>query len=317
MQATLIEDNGNGRVAYDSLILVEPSAFAVLNSKTSLKIVKSLAETPASAIDVSRKMKIHEQKVYYHMRKLEKAGIIYTISNERRHGMIAKIYSVVSPVIAAKLHDKGLEVKENGFIELPEQSKNLLSPFVLNGIMDSKLIFGDPYPHGAYDSGGSEAAHLTDFILMLGMICKSMHSPSYKLDTEVREVDMKENLILIGNAKTNTIINKVNSALPVYLDPEKNILKSRMSGDSFKDDRIGYISKINNPFNSKKFVLVIGGIRTRGIRAAVIFLINHISETLKNLKSSDNLSVVVQGLDKDGDMVIDSIKVLESETYGE
>ncbi len=84
MQATLIENDGRGRIAYDSLILSDPKAFSALNSKLAFKIVKALADSPASAIDISRKLKIHEQNVYYHVRRLERAGIIYTISNEKR-----------------------------------------------------------------------------------------------------------------------------------------------------------------------------------------------------------------------------------------
>ena len=311
MQATLIENNGTGRMAYDSLILDNPKAFSALNSKIALKIVKALADSPASAIDVSRKLKIHEQKVYYHVRRLERAGIIYTISNEKRHGMIAKIFSVVSPVISAKLYDKGVEVKENIQLNISTTVSNFLDPFIKDGKLDGKIIIGDPSPHGTYGGIGTEGAHLTDMMLFLGRFLNSFNYPNYKLDTEIREGDLKNNLILIGNSRTNAIIDKVNSHSPIHFDLQKNAIVSKITGTSYKDDRCGLISKFTSPFNKEKKILIIGGLRTRGIRAATISIFKLLDSNFINLKDTENVHYVVQGLDKDSDMVIDDAIILE------
>ena len=311
MQATLIEVNETGRTAYDSLILDNPKAFSALNSKLSLKIVKSLAESPASAIDVSRKLKIHEQKVYYHVRRLERAGIIFTISNEKRHGMIAKIFSVVSPVIAAKLYDRGVEVKENLSFGISENILKIFHPFIEDGKLNAKIIIGDPSPHGKYNTSGTEGAHITDLMLFIGRFLNSFQPYNYKLDTEVRDSELKGNLILIGNNKTNALIDKINSHLPVYFDVAKNSIASKITGKDYKDDRCGIIVKAPNPFNKESKVLIIGGLRTRGMRAAIISIFKLLDNSFINLNNKEDVNLVVQGLDKDSDMIIDDAIILE------
>lgn len=308
MQATLIENNGNTRMAYDSLILDNPKAFSTLNSKLAFKIVKSLAESPVSAIDLSRKLKIHEQKIYYHVRRLEKAGIIYTISNERRHGMTAKIFSVVSPMIAAKLYDKGVEIKEKSELNISSALSDFFNPFIHDSRLDTKIIIGDPAPHGEFDSVGMEGAHITDLIFFLGKMVDSIEYPTYKLDTEVTDNDLKNNMILIGNPKTNTIVRKLVDSFPINFNSTFDAIQ--VKSNLYKDDRIGFISKFDNPLARNKKVLVIGGLRTRGIRAATIALTRYIDK-FKNVKSLDNLTLVAQGLDKDGDKIIDDIIFLE------
>jgi len=310
MQATLIEDNGIGRIAYDSLIIKDPQAFSVLNSKLALRIVKTLAEKPVSAIDVSRKLKIHEQKVYYHMRRLEKAGIIYTIANERRHGMIAKIYSIVSPVISAKLHENGTEIKDGKYVEMPRNSLEFFKPFIQDGRFNAKIVIGDPTPHGMYNVGGLDGVHATDLLLFLGRFISNFNRPNYKLDTEVREEDLKGNLILIGNNKTNSIIDKINPKSQVYFDTQKSLIVSKLTGDSYKDDRCGVILKFDNPFDKTKKVMIIGGMRTRGTRAAMIAIFK-IIDSLLNVKINENFYYVVQGMDKDSDMIVDDVVILE------
>lgn len=311
MQATLIENNGTGRIAYDSLILDNPKSFSALNSKLALKIVKSLAESPASAIDISRKLKIHEQKIYYHVRRLERAGIIYTISNEKRHGMIAKIFSVVSPVIAAKLYDKGVEVKDSGKINLFSQDVySFFEPFITEGKLNAKIVLGDTYPHGKYDGSATEGPHITDFMLFLGNILTQLDFPHYTLDTEVKSNDLTNNLILVGNPKTNVIIDKVNNEnLPIFFDKEKGLV-SKHTSKVYDDARVGVIMKMKNPFNPDKCLLLIGGIRSRGVKAAMIAMTQHINSICTGFKK-DYGAKIIQGLDRDGDSIIESIKILE------
>ena len=54
-------------------------------------------------MDLARKLEQHEQKIYYHLRNLEKAGIIKQTRTEQRYGMTAKIFDVISPVVATKM----------------------------------------------------------------------------------------------------------------------------------------------------------------------------------------------------------------------
>jgi DNA-binding transcriptional ArsR family regulator len=311
MSAVLIDSSEKGRIAYDSLVISDPTKLSAFNNKLSLKIIKVLAENPSCAIDVARKLKVHEQKVYYHLKHLEKAGIIYTISHERRHGMIANIYSVVSPVVAAKLFEGGTEVKEQ-YATIPSQVLvNFFSPFIENGSMNSKIIIGDTYPHGKYDIGGTEGAHISDLLLFMGKFLQELNYSNYKLDTETTKEELKGNLILVGNNRTNTIIDAINSDLPIYFDPEKISVVSSRTKNVYMDDGIGVVLKTKNPLNPKSMILLLGSLRGRGIRTASICVLKHIENKFKNLNNTDEIAIVAQGLDKDGDRIIDEVKILE------
>lgn len=312
MPATLIDSNERGKTAYDTLVVSDPTLLSTFSNRLCLKIIKVLSENPCCPMDVARKLKIHEQKIYYHLKKLEKAGIVYTISSERRHGMIAKIYSVVSPVIAAKLFEGGSEVKEDSFNIIPSPTfRNFFSPFIENGKLHAKIIVGDPHPHGKYDTGGTETAHISDLLLFLGKFLEEFNFPNYKLDTEIIKEDLKNNLILIGSNRTNTIIEKMNSHFPIRFDSEKLAIISSKTQNTYQHDGIGIVLKTKNPFNPKKTVLLIGGLRARGMRSATICILKYLENKFKNLKATDEVAIIIQGLDKDGDRTIDDVKFLE------
>lgn len=314
MQATLIETNENGRIAYDSLILSDPKAFGSLNNKLALKIIKSLAESPACALDVARKLKVNEQKIYYHINKLEKAGIVYTISNERRQGMIAKIYSVVSPVIAAKLFEKGVEVKENINLNVSQDIIHFFDPFIQNGLLNAKIIIGTPLPHGPYGATARHDTALFDFGIYLGRVLNESNGFNYHLDTNVSDSDLKKfNLILIGNSKANSITYKVNSYLPVYFDETKDFqITSKLTSQTYNYDYDAVIIKTANPFNADKKLLLLAGKRSIGLVSAILAIKNHISEILEgNAKNKNIIAKVVTGLDRDSDGLIDAVKFKE------
>ena len=162
VMARFIED-GERPTAYDS-ILVSPEKLSIFGSELSLKVVKELAKKPACAMDLSRKLEQHEQKIYYHLRNLEKSGIIKQTRTEQRYGMIAKIFDVVSPVVATKLYNDGYEIKNDVKQKEPKILK-FLHPFVKDGKLNAKIVIGWPYPHGKYDYVGRDAGYAIDIAM--------------------------------------------------------------------------------------------------------------------------------------------------------
>ena len=315
MPSTLIESNESGRIAYDSLLVSDPTLLSVFKNRLSLKITKLLSETPSCGLDIARKLKIHEQKIYYHLKNLERAGIVYTISTERRHGMIAKIYSVVSPVIAAKLFDRGVELKE-GTISTnisPEFSK-FLSPFIENRRLNAKIIVGAPFPHGKYDATARHGTAILDFGIFLGSFLEENSGVNYLLDTEVLEQELKNsNLILIGNSKVNSIVNRFNQHLPIYFDEKKDfIITSKLTKQTYNYDYDGIILKCPNPLNENKFILVLAGKRSVGLLSAVIGIKKYLPEIMQeNTKIRNIFAKVVTGIDNNSDGRIDDVKIRE------
>lgn len=307
--AFLVEESAEGQKGYDSLIISNPKFLSALSSELAQKILKVLSEKPESAMDVARKLKEHEQKIYYHFRNLEKIGVIKVIKTEKRVGAIAKIYSITYPVISFKLFDfvsatdKKTRVKELKFFH----------PFIENGKFNATIIVGSPDPHGKFAAQASDGYAAIDLALFLGSLTNEYILPNYKLDTEVKDSDLKKNLILVGGPKANIIVEKFNKELPVYFDfhREWNMV-SQLSKNVFNEDDVGLIAKIKNPFAKDKQVLIISGKRFRGTKAATLAIFKYLKEIEKGNKYDEKIiAKVVQGVDKDSDGKIDDVKFLE------
>ncbi len=302
----IVEETDQGQKAYKTLV-VHPKKLNVFNSELSLKILSELAKRPCCAMDVARKLKQHEQKVYYHIRRLENAGIIKLIGTESRVGALAKIYSVSHPYLAVKLFDGEflLDVKTKA------REIEFLQPFINNGKLDAVIVVGSPDPHGKYGAQSSDGSAAIDFALFLGTFLKNV-TPNYKLDTDVREEDLKYNLIIIGGPKANILIDKINDKLPIYFDTKHDFnIVSTNTKSVYTADDIGIVIKMKNPYSKDKQILVISGKRFKGSRAAIIAVVNHFKELEKGKKEDSSVARVVRGIDRDADGRIDEVEFLE------
>ena len=305
---SLIERGQNENRIYSSL-LVEPKNLGIFNSELPIRIIRELSQEPGCAMDLARKLKQHEQKIYYHLRKLEAVGLIRPIKTEKRYGMIAKIYKASFPVIATKLYEDGQALMEGIVPKDPDMMK-FLHPFVENGKLNATIIIGDPNEHGRFDRRSKGSAHITDFAIFLGSFIKEHNFPYYKLDTEVEEKDLKNNLILLGSIRTNVIMDRIKENLPLRFNEEGQFyVVSKNTGKSYKDSRIGFIMKTKNPFNSRKWILAMGGLRTRGTRASLVAL----TKNVKNVYATNEKETlrIVKGLDRSGNGIVDYAEVIE------
>src|SRR3989338_8042820 len=76
-----------------------------LSSQLAQKIALEIAKKPSYAMEIAKKLKVNEQKVYYHIRKLEKARIIEVSRTETIQGAYANIYSITEPAFVIKLRE--------------------------------------------------------------------------------------------------------------------------------------------------------------------------------------------------------------------
>ena len=302
MKAYVIEESEKGQKVFKAASL-KPKNISILNSELSLKILQELAKRPSCAMDIARKLKQHEQKIYYHLRKMEKAGIIKLLKTEERVGAIAKIYSVIAPYFVFKLFDD----KEAQNIKVKIRESEFLNPFIKNKKMNCLIVVGSPDPHGKYAAQASDGSTAIDLALFLGTFAEKAKL-SYKLDTQLNEKDLKENLILIGGPKANILIDKINKKLPIYFDVkhEFNIVSTRTK-NVYTGDDIGIVIKMKSPFCKDKKILVLSGKRFKGTRAAIIAIVKY----CKELNDKEEIFAVVRGIDRDSDGMIDDVEFLE------
>lgn len=304
----VVEETEKGQKAYKALKL-KPESFNVMKSKLAQKILTEISKRPSCAMDIARRLKEHEQKIYYHLRKLEKAGIIKVERKEERVGAIAKIYSVSHPFLAIKLFDGDYLTD----VKTKAREIEFFKPFINDGKLDATIVVGSPDPHGQYGVQALDGSAGIDVALFLGTFLKTA-KPNYKLDTQVSEDDIKGNLIIIGGPKANIIIDKFNKRLPLYFDTKHGFhLVSSFTKSIYSSEDIGIIVKMKNPLSKdkNKHILVLSGIRFKGTRAAIISLINYMKQVQSGNTFENGIARVVRGIDKDADGRIDDVEFLE------
>jgi len=303
----LVQDTKEGQKAYRT-ILLKPRTINVLNSELALMVLSELSKQPSCAMDIARKLKQHEQKIYYHIRRLEKAGLIKLLRTEERVGAVAKIYFISHPIVSFKLYDGeyALDVKTKA------REIEFFKEFVENGRLKATIVVGSPDPHGKYSMQASDGCCAIDLSLFIGSFLTKHNKPNYKLDTEIRTEDLKDNMILIGGPKANILIEKINKDLPVYFDSDHEFdLYSSFSKTLYSGDDIGMIMKMKSPFAKNKEILILAGKRFKGTRSAVIALIKYLKEIEKGNKINGTLVRIVRGIDVDSDGRIDDVEFLE------
>ncbi len=304
--AYFVQDTDKGQRAYKTH-LMDPKKMNVFNSDLALKILDELSKKPQCAMDIARKLKQHEQKIYYHLRRMQSVGIVNIQRTEMRVGALTKIFSVSHPYLTVKLFD-GEHIEE---IKTKAKEIEFFHPFIRNGKLDATIVVGSPDPHGKYGVQASDGYAAIDFALLLGTLLKSAE-PNYKLDTHIRDEDMKQNLILIGGPKANILIEKINNSLPIYFDTKNEFnMVSTFTKTTYDADEIGILIKMPNPFAKDKHVLIISGKRFKGTRAGILAVTKYLKKLEDGNKFDSGVARVVRGIDRDSDGRIDDVEFLE------
>src|SRR3989339_1636994 len=81
------------------------SSLKNLGTELAQRIVKSISNEAKYPADIAKELKVHEQKVYYHIRNLEKAGIIKIAKKETKQGAVANYYALTEPAFVVKFRD--------------------------------------------------------------------------------------------------------------------------------------------------------------------------------------------------------------------
>ncbi|UCF58375.1 MAG: helix-turn-helix domain-containing protein [Candidatus Bathyarchaeota archaeon] len=292
---------------------------AVLN-KLSWKILEVLGEKEMYPMEIAKKLKVHEQKVYYHVRKLARAGVIKIVREEEKKGATAKYYKTSFPAFGVELPFGNRTINTVSIPSVNEKMKQFFSPFLRDdGPFDGKVVVGSPDPHGPFKARARDGHYASYLTLFLGQFAKLPEDFVVKLDVDVKaEKEEDNNLILVGGPGTNLITKEVNEFLPIRFDmmPSEHGfllggLVSEKTGNVYTGDTVGVISRIVNPWDKEKRIIVLAGNKTVGTKACVIALVKFWKETLKNFSGQDEFATLIQGFDLYGDGKVDSIEVLE------
>jgi len=278
-----------------------------ISSPLAQRILRLLAKEPLYPKAVAKRLKENEQTIYYHIRMLEEAKIIHMQRQEVVKGAKANIYALTQQAFVFRFSE--LETTQ----KLAETGPSLLEPFIEDGRLNARIIVGSPDPHGPQKARSRDGYYAIDLALFLGTYLHYVPSLNVRLDTEAREEDLQENLILIGGPIVNTVTARVNKSLPVRFDEEDNLnIHSTITGKVYRNDENGIIVKTKSPFNTRKMVMVVAGKRHAGTRAVMIAFMKDLPQIMGgNKKDPQVIAKVVEGIDLDSDGIVDSVEFLE------
>ena len=255
---------------------------------------------------LARQLHVLEQKVYCHIRRLEKAGIIHVARTGTRQATSVRYYALSQPSFSVRFREFQPTAQKASFAN----ESAFLEPFVQDGELKALIVVGSPDPHGPEKARSRDGYYGMDLALFLGTFLNYVPGLNVRLDTEMREEDLRQNLIIIGGPIVNTIAGKVNDALPIRFTPKSII--STISGQEYFSDETGVIVKEESPFDAAKKILLVAGRRVAGTRACMIAFIRHFRELSAGNRHNGKLQAkVIEGVDLDSDGIVDDVEVKE------
>ncbi len=279
-----------GRTYTASFKEVEKAFVKDVFRETAIRILE-LIDKPKSLSEIAEELNITPQTALYHLRRLRKANAV-TVENGRFYRRISDAYGV----ILARKEAKGKTA--------PRYLERFFHPFAKNGVWTSKIVVGAPDPHGYYLQRARDGHYATVLGMFIGRYFDVRGFP-VKVDTDVSYLWKEEDLVLIGGPVANTITFELVEERNVFFDVEKPwMLKGRKV---YTAENVGLIAKVNL---EDRWYLLLAGISALGTKASVMALTSHTEELLTKYDEGE-FYWIVEGLDKDGDGTIDTVRVLE------
>jgi DNA-binding transcriptional ArsR family regulator len=300
-------------------ILSDSQKLKTILGSLSWKILTLLSKKEMYPIEIARQLNMYEQKIYYHIRKLAKAGAIIVVREEKKKGATAKYYKTVSPAFGIEFPQGYKSIQSICSLSLDEPLQKFFREFINKGTFDGKIVVGSPTPHGPFKTSARDGHYAAHLALFLGQFTKMPTEFAVKLDVDVKvEKEEKTNLILVGGPGTNLLTQEVNDYLPVKFIMQSSEhgfllggLSSKKTTQVYTSDVSGIVAKIVNPWDSSKCIVVLAGNKAVGTKACVLALTNFWKKTLEKYNGEDTFAVAIQGFDLDGDGKVDSVEVNE------
>ncbi len=283
------------------------------------KVLESISMEPKYPLQIAKELKVHEQRVYYHIGKLAEAEAIRKVREVETKGATAKYYKASFPAFGVEL-PFGVQKRKIALrIMVARKLQQFLNPIVDEGVFDGKIVVGSPEPHGPFKTIARDGHYASYLTFLLGQLAELPSEFPIQLDVDVKAgKGERENLILVGGPGTNLLTQEVNRHSPTRFDMAPSArgflfggLISQKTANVYTRDSIGLIAKIRNPWDSSKRIIILAGNKAVGTKACVLAITKFWKAVLKSYRKDDDFSAVVQGFDLDGDGKVDSIEVLE------
>jgi len=293
-------------------IISDPKLAQSILQPMRWRILSELTHEEKCARDLADKFGTSEQVICYHLRELERFGLITLERTEKKRGAMAKYYKAEPKAIAVMPSDSAGKPTPHQ-MSLADSASKLLNPFIAQGRFNGYIVLGSPDTHGIFRSRARCGDRATDLALFIGSLLPLTRESVVRLDTEISQHELSSNLITVGGPKVNTLTLSVNESLPItYELTGHSMMISRISGKTYAEEDEGAIQMVVNPNDQNSRVLVIAGNTYLGTRAAVLAFVKYTEEIAKGNSLNNNvIARVVSGHDVNSDGLVDDVEFLE------
>lgn len=308
----LLDPKSEAGLAKHVLVSDKPDSFRPASGKVGQEILTLLSSGPKYPAEIARVLNTHHQTVYYHIGRLEKAGLISRIRSERIRGGEANLFALASDGYAVEFPVKGEPMPT---LQSSSRSKALgrfFKEFFNNGVFDGWVVVGSPLQHGEAGTQARDGHYAVQLGFALGQFVTLPSKFPVKLDVDLRaEKLMASNLILVGGPRTNVVAEELNPHLKVRFS-QGGFWSSIVDdgGKSYGSELDCIVEKVSNPWDSTKTCVITAGLTGAGTKAAIIGVCNFADVLFQRYRSGDYASLL-RGVDRDGDGKVDSVDVLK------
>jgi len=308
MKSYIVKEKEGDLMYSDAMIVDNPAALKIIDHPIRLQILTLLAKVPMYPAEIAKKLKLHEQKVYYHVKQMTNSGLLDVVEKQEIRGTTAKKLAPKYLNFAFTM-SKDWRILSKLVEKKDDKITTFFNPLIKDGKLNSQIIVGSPDPHGPHKARARDGHYAIDLALFLGNFCTLNKDFSVKLDVDVIQKESK-NMILVGGPVTNLLVSKINDFLPVsFSDSKPWGIKTKLK--TYTEESVGMICKIPNPYNPEYSLLLLAGIRFIGTKTAVMAFTHNTKQVINRFTGQKEFYSIVQGFDLSGDGRIDSIEVLE------
>lgn len=293
-------------------VLEDSQAIAPLTHPLAWRILSELRREPGYPSEVAKRLRVHEQKVYYHVHRLAKAGLIRVVREEPRGGTRGRVYAPVAEAFGVELPGRA------GPMELPSIGmtaplQRFLEPFRPGRAMDGLVVVGAPIAHGPFLTAARDGPYAVELAWSLGRLFLPTEKPVVWLDTDIKASGREGgNLILVGGPVANIVSFDLNASLEVRFDwRETWRIESARSRQRYEDESVGLVARVPNPWRKDKAIVLLSGVHHRGTLSACLAITRFADQVLRDYGGEVAFYRVVEGLDRDGDGRIDDVAIRE------
>lgn len=307
----LFDPKSESTLAKRVLVADRPDGFRPASGKLGQRILSLLSSGPKYPAEMARLLGAHHQTVYYHIGRLEKAGLISRVSSEHIRGGEANLFALASDGYAVEFPVRG---EPFPVLKSAGRSKALgrfFREFVKDGELDGWVVVGSPIQHGGAGTQARDGHYAIQLGFALGQFVNLPSRFPVKLDVDLRaEKLLQSNMIVVGGPRNNVVAEELNPHLLLRFSQGEWGSIVDDEGKSYGSELDCIVEKIRNPWDEAKTCVIAAGITGVGTKASIIGVCNFAEVLFKDYRGGD-FAALLRGVDMDGDGKVDSVDILK------